>query len=348
MNDRYRLARRGNRYYAVDRYKLTRESLNTSNPRIATRMLAAKNEAVLQTNLNLALGRTYLSAHDPSIISRTWLDVTKEFCSRGKEQTIARKVRVMNCKAFAPLKERRLVETTADDFRLVLSMGGSAVNHTLRCLHNLALGLGWLPAAIIPAKLWPEPERKDRRAITLGEHERIMASEQNLERRNYYQFLWEIGAAQSDAAMMSAENINWQNRVLTYQRQKTGEWASIQIGTRLEELLNRLPRTGLLFPRISQLTAAHRSSEFCRRCRVAKVAGVSLHSYRYTWAQRARACGYPLRWAQNSLGHSSKAVHLAYARGVVAVCPSLELYEGKCTTREAAFEPEILALESSL
>ena len=346
MKDRYRLVRRGNRFYAVDRHNLSRQTLNTDDERAAARILAAKNESAQQTNLNLALGRTYLSAHDPAIIKRTWQDVMTAFCEQGTEKSFERRQRAMKGAAFVFLKEKRLVETTADDLRRSLSMGGSSVNLFLRCLHNLALGLGWLPAAIIPPKLWPEPKTKQRRAITVEEHNRILQSEQNQERHRYYRFLWEIGAAQSDAAMMTADNIDWQNRVLTYQRQKTGEWSCIQIGARLEELLKCLPSKGRLFPRISQLTAAHRSSEFCRRCRVAKITGVSMHSYRYAWAQRARACGYPLRWAQNSLGHNSKAVHLAYARGVVPICPSLEVYEGKRAGGETVFEPQLLEVEA--
>lgn len=54
---------------------------------------------------------------------------------------------------------------------------------------------------------------------------------------------------------------------------------------------------------------------------------MSLHSYRYAWAERAKAAGYPERHAQNALGHNSRAVHAAYAKGIVAVCPSLETYE---------------------
>ena len=60
----------------------------------------------------------------------------------------ARRLRVLNGAAFTCLKGKRLVETTADDLRRVLAMGGAAVNLTQRCMHNLALGLGWLPAAI--------------------------------------------------------------------------------------------------------------------------------------------------------------------------------------------------------
>lgn len=54
---------------------------------------------------------------------------------------------------------------------------------------------------------------------------------------------------------------------------------------------------------------------------------MSLHSYRYAWAERARVCGYPERFAQEALGHNSKAVHRAYARRAQVKVPSLEEYE---------------------
>ncbi len=37
----------------------------------------------------------------------------------------------------------------------------------------------------------------------------------------------------------------------------------------------------------------------------------------------------PERYAQVALGHASKAVHRAYARGAVVTVPSLETYEEK-------------------
>ena len=54
--------------------------------------------------------------------------------------------------------------------------------------------------------------------------------------------------------------------------------------------------------------------------------GISLHSYRYAWAERAAVVGMPLRWAQAALGHSSRAVALAYARKAEIVCPWPEDY----------------------
>ncbi len=55
-------------------------------------------------------------------------------------------------------------------------------------------------------------------------------------------------------------------------------------------------------------------------------------SYRYAWAERAKAAGYPEGHAQNALWHNSRAVHLAYAKGAIAVCPSLQAHETEANT----------------
>lgn len=65
--------------------------------------------------------------------------------------------------------------------------------------------------------------------------------------------------------------------------------------------------------------------------------GVSLHSYRYAWAERAREAGYPERYAQEALGHTSAAVHRAYAKGARVNIPNLEEYE------QRAAEPQSVA-----
>jgi integrase len=72
----------------------------------------------------------------------------------------------------------------------------------------------------------------------------------------------------------------------------------------LRVLLQSLPRFSDLFPNIKTTFANHRSAEFSRRCKVARITGVSLHSYRHAWAQRAKACGYPQRFAQEAQKHS--------------------------------------------
>jgi hypothetical protein len=54
---------------------------------------------------------------------------------------------------------------------------------------------------------------------------------------------------------------------------------------------------------------------------------VTLHSYRYVWAERAKVAGMPERFAMENLGHNSKAVHRAYAKKALVKIPSLEDYE---------------------
>ncbi len=200
--------------------------------------------------------------------------------------------------------------------------------HTyLHCLQSLALGLNWLPWPILPNKLWPVLRTKPKRGITAAEHQKIVSTETNVERRLYYELLWEIGASQTDAASLLAENVEWKNRLLSYQRRKTGVWSYIRIGSRLEGILRRLPEREMLFPSWGRTTANARAAEFRRRCRILKIEGVSLHSYRYAWAERAKTVGYPERFAQEALGHKSKAVHRAYAKNAHVILPSLEEYE---------------------
>ena len=45
------------------------------------------------------------------------------------------------------------------------------------------------------------------------------------------------------------------------------------------------------------------------------------------WAERARQCGYPQRFAQEALGHNSKAVHHAYSKHAEVTVPSLDDWE---------------------
>ena len=52
-----------------------------------------------------------------------------------------------------------------------------------------------------------------------------------------------------------------------------------------------------------------------------------LHSYRYSWAQRAKDAGYPQRYARQALGHSSETVAEAYATDAQRVLPCLEAFE---------------------
>jgi hypothetical protein len=63
------------------------------------------------------------------------------------------------------------------------------------------------------------------------------------------------------------------------------------------------------------------------------IKGVTLHSYRYAWAERAKTVGYPERFAREALAHNRKAVHRAYAKRALMKIPSLEDYEQRAVTK---------------
>jgi len=64
------------------------------------------------------------------------------------------------------------------------------------------------------------------------------------------------------------------------------------------------------------------------------IQGVTLHSYRYAWAERAIIAGYPERFAKLALGHNSKAVHRAHAKRAQVTLPPLEDYERNMASAE--------------
>ena len=329
MKKAYRMYKRGNVYYIQNNQTREQRSLGTTDKETAQRLLDTENQARQTPALNLQLGKVYMTNTDPKMATRSWQEAMNELSSHGKESSQNRCQRELKSKAFDIIRNKIIIETTGEDLRAVLKRGGAATNNYLRRLHNLALGNGWLHWHIIPPKQWEKPIKTAKRGITFEEHSKIIAAEQNEERRHYYEMLWLIGAAQTDGSLLSAENINWEKRILAYQRKKTGEWSFLEIGNSLEALLKKLPQQGLLFPKTASLLDKDRAAEFRRRCRILGIKGVSLHSYRYGWAERAYSAGYPERYAQAALGHKSRAVHYAYARNAKVVCPPLENLENK-------------------
>lgn len=250
MKEKYWLSKRGSMFYSLDSETRQRKSLGTSNRAEAQKIIQAKNESTNRPALGLSLAKAYIAAYDQTLVTRTWQFVMDEYCSRGQLQTQELRRRKLKHKAFDRLRSKCLIETTSQDFMDVLRVRSVFVHSVLKNLHNLAVGMGWLPWPVLAPKLWPKPQPKARRGITLEEHRRILDAEKNAERNLYYQLLWEVGAAQSDAASLTAENIDWPTRTLSYFRIKTGEHAQLAISSQLESILNHLPTTGPLFPSI--------------------------------------------------------------------------------------------------
>ncbi len=329
---RYRMFQRGNVFYWQDGQNGKQGSLRTKDRHIAKKFLHQKNESHEQPALNLAMAKAYASAHDPRLATRTWQDVINEMMTHGKESTRERCLRTTETRPFNAIRNKSLIATTSEDLLNMMRLGGHATNHYMRRLHNLAVNLGWVMCPILARAVWPKIIAARRRAVTAEEHETILAKEKHPERLAYYKLLWETGCSQMDGANLRAEDIDWKTRVLSYQRVKLGldsTPACISIGNRLAAILNGLPKTGPLFPGLTKQGSKERAAEFRRRCITVGIRGISLHSYRHSWAERAKTLGYPQRFAQAALGHKSRAVHEAYARSAVVICPSMETYENR-------------------
>lgn len=329
MKLQFILYRRNGTYYCEDTVSGKQQSLHTKDKGEAKTLLNAKNEAHRQPILNRQIALAYLSATDPEAAKRTWQFPMDEMTALKSGETRVRCLRAMQSTSLDPLRNRPILETRAEHFLQVLRGSNVSTNVFLRRLHNFALDMSWLPKPVLPKKQWPKPVYKEKRAITLEEHEAIVARERNAERRAFYQLAWHLGAAQTDIALLKAEDIDWDERIISFFRKKTRSVARMHFGAELETILRTLPATGQLFPYLCRVRAADRATEFRQRCAGLDITGVTLHSYRYAWAERAKTAGYPERFAQEALGHNSKAVHRTYARKAQVLLPTLEDYEKK-------------------
>jgi integrase len=331
MKNRFRLYRRknGGRFYFEDCETGKQKSLGTRERAVAMTVVNARNEAFRQPHLNLQLAKAYLAGTDSGMTTRTWQNAFDAITETKHGSTQVRWRCAAKQKAFDLIRHRVILGTQPEFFLACLKAGTVSTNIHLRKLHNFCLAMDWITRPILPKRLWPAIRHQPKRAITLEEHRRIVEREQNPERRDFYELCWHLGGSQGDIASLTADDIDWPNHTMAYVRQKTGNIALIHFGTSIEVILRRLPARGPLFPNLRTVRSGDRATEFRQRCKGLGIESVSLHSYRYAWAERAKQCGYPERFAQEALGHNSKAVHRAYARRAIVKLPSLESYETK-------------------
>ncbi len=328
MKNRYRVFRRGwGTFYCEDLVTKKQTTLGTRDKDEAFRLVAAKNETEEAPAFSLHLARVYWKAGDPAAAQRTWQHVMDEIPKLKTGETQHRWLTAIKDKALGSIRNMVVLETQAEHFLKVLENGSISTNIYLRRIHNFALDMNWLPWPVLPKKRWPAIKFKEKRGITWAEHQAIVARELNPERKAFYQLAWHLGAAQSDIAFLEAENIDWEHSVISFARKKTGSIAIMRFDEDVAEILRDLPDSGPLFPYLRTVRAGDRATEFHQRCVGLKIKGVTLHSYRYAWAERAKTAGYPERFAQEALGHNSKAVHRAYARKAKVELPSLGEYE---------------------
>jgi hypothetical protein len=330
MKPRFRVTQRGDRdgmCYSKDTLTGERVSLETKNRAEADRRVFHKNEALKNTDINHRIGMDYLSASDPEYARRTWRFVMQDIIKDKKKSTLARYLTALKDPAYELIADKLLVKTLPGHLLEVLRAGGTATNVYLRRFQNHAFDMDWLPKRILAKKLFPKIKHKEMRGIKWEEHCRIIARETNPERRDYYDLCYYIGGSQTDVAVLHNEDIDRVRRSFVYSRRKNTELAGTKIGPKAWAIIERRPRSGPLFPYLCTVREADRATEFKQRCDGLKIEGVTLHSYRYAWAERSADAGYPERYAQRALGQNSKIVHRAYAKKAQGELPSLEDYE---------------------
>ena len=120
---------------------------------------------------------------------------------------------------------------------------------------------------------------------------------------------------------------------------KTGQRAAQHISEELSKTLSSLTagrRRGYFQPAIQQMGSKDRAAIFRRLCIRTRTEGVTLHSYRYAWAERAFSLGMPERLAMVALGHNSSAIHRVYAKGATIVAPSLSGFQASSPNQAGA------------
>jgi integrase len=338
-------------FYLKNKVTGEQTSLKTRDRDEAERLLQAYNESERQPHLNLALARVYINGADPKPITRTWQEVMENIVAKKTDETLRRWEVAIKDRNFDCIRNLPVAETQPEHFDRALADGKVSTNVYLRRIHNHALGMDWLLKSVIPRLQWPRPVFKQKRAITSVEHAAIVAREPNPERRDFYELLWHTGASQTDAACLTAEDINWNAHTISYCRRKlksrTGiKPALIRFGNEVATILKRRPGSGPLFPYLRTVRAGDRATEFKQRCEGLKIKGVSLHSYRYAWAERALQCGYPERFAQQARGDNSKAVHHAYSKHAEVTVPSLDDREKQWKKNPQGMEkPKVVSVD---
>lgn len=319
-------------FYAENRHK-ERVSLRTRNRATAEEIVRGHKAAVEKPNFAYRVALAYLGETDPDAQTRTWLDVVDAYIKRSAPgPTRNRLETAKKDKALQKILKLNVLQDRprqAGLFFEALNTGGISTNVFLRRFHNFALDMGWIASPIIPRRQWPKVRYAARKAITEEQYLQIIEREQNSEKRAFYQLLWHLGGSQTDIAILTAEAIDWTTRTINFPRKKNHQTCAQRFGDECAAVLEKLPKQGLLLPSIARLGEGDRATYFTLRCRTLGIQGISLHSFRYSWAERAAAVGMPERFAMMALGHKSRAIHQAYSKKLDPTIDSLEVLTKK-------------------
>jgi integrase len=325
----YLLQRKPSKVFYAENHQGERISLRTTDRTTAMKMLHGFNDAVENVNRAHQIGIAYLSNTDPEAARRTWGEVIDAFIKRSAPgPTRNRLETAKKDKAIQKLLKLNVLQDRprqAGLFFEALNSGGISTNVFLRRFHNFALDMGFLAVPIIPRRQWPKVRYAEKKAITEEQYLQIIDREQNPEKRAFYQLLWHLGGSQTDTAILTAAAIDWTTRTISFPRKKNHQTCAQRFGDECAAVLEKLPKQGFLLPSIARLGEGDRASYFTLRCRTLGIQGISLHSFRYSWAERAAAVGMPERYAMLALGHKSRAIHQGYTKKLDPTIDSLEV-----------------------
>jgi hypothetical protein len=139
MHSQFILFRRAGIYYCEDTTTGKQNSLRTRDEKEARNLLHAKKEALRQPVLNLKIARTYMAAADPAMLTRTWKQVMQVIVSAKTGSTRRRWEVAIKDEAFGLIRDRKLVETTAEHFLEVLRIDLRRLDARLEPVANCAL-----------------------------------------------------------------------------------------------------------------------------------------------------------------------------------------------------------------
>ncbi|NOS70444.1 MAG: hypothetical protein HOP33_10990, partial [Verrucomicrobia bacterium] len=121
MKQRFYLYQRRGTYYLQDSRTGRQQSLETRDRSTAHRLLELKRQTAADPSYNQFILKTCLATQDPLLPKRTWQTVMDQIQTHGKDSSRCRYVRAMKSRSFNSIRNIKLVETTAEDFLVVLS-----------------------------------------------------------------------------------------------------------------------------------------------------------------------------------------------------------------------------------
>ncbi len=184
---------------------------------------------------------------DPDAPTRNWQCVMKELVKLKHGVTKTRWEVAIKDHVLDQLRNLALLQTNSKHFVRALSPRKVSTNVFLRRIQNFALAMNWLMVPVIPKAQWPAVRYQQKRAMTLAEHQALVALERHPERKAFYLLAWHLGPSQSDVADLNADNIYWQTNVVSYAGMKSNELAFVHFGEELAAILRTLPQAGALF-----------------------------------------------------------------------------------------------------